>query len=189
MVEREATKFVAIKSEAEVALATEFLGVVKARVKRVEEIRKFFVNPLNEQVKRINTLFKGVSDPLTAIETKVKSAMSSYRWEEEKKAREEEERLRKLQEKKNEKRAEAGKELDLSIKTVERAEQTVTTATGSSTAKKIWKYEVVDINQVPRELLRCEIKHANVMAKIDEGVRDISGLRIYEDFNISVRAK
>lgn len=178
-----------VTSPEEVVKATEFLGGIKARLKKIEDLRTAFVKPLNDHVKTINAMFKEQSSPLEAIETTVKRSISDFKLEEEKKARAEEARLAKIRDTANAKREEKGQDqIFTPVKTVERSEQTVNTDAGRSTAKKVWKYRIVDIDKVPRQYLRCEIKHSEVTKAINEGLK-IEGLDIYEDFDISVTAK
>lgn len=179
-----------VKTEEDYKTANEFLVGLKGRLKRIEELRKFFVQPLNEQVKKINAMFGEQSAPLEAIESKVKRAMADFQLEKDRAARKEEERLAKLRAAQDERREEKGlAPIATPLPTIARPETTVASESGKSTAVKVWKFEVVDINLVPRHLLRCEVKHAAVQAQIDAGARQIDGLRIYEDVEIRASAK
>jgi len=180
----------AVKSEQDEVTATDFLVKIKARLTRVEELRTFFVKPLNDQVKAINAKFKEQSEPLEKAYASVKRLVSDYRLEQDDLARAEEKRLADLKDAKNERRAEAGKPLDLTpAPTIERAPAVVSTEAGKTVAKRVWKYRVIDINLVPREYLRCEVKDAVIKAEMSKGVRAIAGLEFYEDFDLSVSAK
>lgn len=183
-----ALKFKTLTTIEEVGKATEFLAGVKARIKKIEELRTTFVKPLNDHVKTINNMFKSQSTPLEEMETQVKRAISNFHVEEDRKAKAEEARLQKIRDNANEKREEKGQEQIVApIKTVERVEQTVKTEVGSSTAKKVIKFRVVDINKVPREYLRCEVNTMAVNGAIKQGVAQIEGLEFYEDFEVSAR--
>ena len=48
--------------------ATTLLTIVKGRTKKIEELRKFFVQPLNNQVREINAMFKEKIIPYEKIE-------------------------------------------------------------------------------------------------------------------------
>lgn len=181
---------ITIKSQKDVVSATEFLGGVKSRLKRIEELRKFFVAPLKEQAKKIDAMFGEQAAPLEQIETKVKRAIADYTLEQNRLAAKEEERLAKLRAAQDERREAKGlAPVAAPLPTVARPEATTKADGASATAMIVWKYEVVDINEVPRNLLRCEVKHASVQALIDTGVREIAGLRIYEDVQVRVSAK
>lgn len=177
----------AVKSEADVEAATTFLADIKARIDRVEQLRKFFVEDISKWVRAKNAAFKAASEPLEQAFDAVKRQINAYRLEQERAARAEEERLRKLQEKKNERREAAGKPLDMTpAPVVERPQAVVRTEAGKAVTTKVWKYRLVDINAVPREYLRCEVKALEVNRAIAAGVREIAGLEIYEDFDTKI---
>lgn len=179
-----------VKTETDYKTANEFLVGLKGRLKRIEELRLFFVKPLKEQAKKIDAMFAEQSAPLEAIETTVKRAMSDFQLEKDRAARKEEERLAALRAKQDERREEKGlTPIATPLPTTARPETTVQSESGRSTAVKVWKFEVLDINKVPRHLLRCEVKHSAVQAQIDAGAREIDGLRIYEDVEIRASAK
>lgn len=77
--------------------AVEAVSQVKARLKRIEELRLEFTKPLNDQVKKINNKFKALSEPLEEMEGQLKSAITKYMVEQERLAREEADRIAKQQ--------------------------------------------------------------------------------------------
>lgn len=74
------------------------LSQIKARLKRIEELRKEFVGPLNEQVKKINNMFKAQSEPLENFEGILKGKLKIYLDEQDRLARIAAEAARKEQE-------------------------------------------------------------------------------------------
>lgn len=179
-----------IKTPEDYTQATEFLVTLKARLKRVEELRLFFVEPIKKHAKSIDAMFKEQSFPLEQTELKVKRVMADYTMEQDRIARAEEERLAKLRAKQDERREEKGMEpVAVPLPTVERPMGTTQTVGGSATTRKVWKYRVTNLDAVPRELLRCEVAHVKVQAQIDGGARAIAGLEIYEDIEVSVRPR
>ncbi len=61
---------------------------------------------------------------------------------------------------------------------------------GSSVSKlngtaKVWKFEVTDANQVPREYL--EVDETKIRKAVGSGMRSIPGVRIYEDTQLRIR--
>jgi hypothetical protein len=181
---------IVVANQEDVVKATDFLGGVKARRKKIEELRTMFVKPLNDHVKTINAMFKEQDAPLEQIESKVKRSIADFKLEEDRKARIEEARLQKIRDEADKKREEKGQEKILTpVKTVERSEQTVSTDAGRSTAKKVWKFRVVDLDKVPRKYLRCEVAHSEVIGAINAGAREIEGLEIYEDYQVGVTAR
>lgn len=179
-----------IKTEADVASATEFLSKIKLRIDRTEELRTFFVKPLNDQVKAINAKFKEQSAPLENAFALVKRAIGNFRMEQDRAIAKEEARLKALQDAKNVRREEKGKPLDLTpAPSIERPDTVVATEAGKTVANKVWTYRITDINAVPRQYLRCEVKHAILMDAIKSGARSIEGVEIFEDYDVRVSAK
>ena len=48
--------------------AVEILAKIKKRLKRIDDLRTEFVKPLNDQVKKINNMFKMEAEPLAELE-------------------------------------------------------------------------------------------------------------------------
>lgn len=216
-----------VKSEVDNQNAAVFLGKVKARYKRLEDLRKEFTAPMNEAVKKINARFKMYTEPLEELETKVKDAMvvfmraeqekaqaefarqqaeqraqeeaiakaeaESRRKQEEaeraaaeatnKKARAEAEKLAQKQKEEQEK-LEAKRQSLVPVE-VEAPKQTVRTESGTVTAKKVWTFKVINPASIQRQWLILDEKA--VRKAIGEGTREIQGLEIYQDFDISSR--
>ncbi len=84
---------VVVKDSATEQQAIDFLGAIKSRSKRIEELRKFFTQPLNDQVKAINNKFKLQLEPLADLEEKLKSALVKYADEKERLAKIEADRI------------------------------------------------------------------------------------------------
>lgn len=81
------TNIVVVDEETE-QKAIDFLSAVKSRFARIEQLRKFFVGPLNDQVKAINNKFKMQLAPLEEMEAQVKGVLTNYMREKERKAHE-----------------------------------------------------------------------------------------------------
>jgi len=170
--------------------ATEFLGGIKGRLKRIEELRLFFVKPIKDHAKEIDLMFAKQSEPLEKVERKVKRAMADYTLEQNRIAAKEEARLAALRAKQDERREEKGLPQILTpVPTVARPKATVKTEGGKSTARMVWKFRTINIDLVPREYLRCEVKYSEVQAAITTGVREIAGLEIYQDVDVSASAR
>lgn len=194
----DAKKFLKIENQEDLKNATEFISLVKAKIKRVEEMRQFFVKPLNDQVKKINELFKTNLAPLEAVEASVKRTISDFTLAEIQKARDEEARLLKLREKQNEKREEKGQAPILTpIQAVERPQTTVKSDAGKITTKLVWKFNVIDPLKLPlsykRQILTLALEKGIVDSvirrAIQNGERSIEGVQIYEDVDTSITAK
>jgi len=180
------------------------LSSIVARKKRVEELRQFFVKPLNDQVSAINAEFKGASTPLTEMEAIVKTELVRYSTEEEKKLaiarKKQEEKDRIKFEKDKAKRdaelfaqKEAGeistKELKEAQREIKKDEfefdgsdfqqaKTVHTEAGSVRMKTVIDFEVINPNDVPREFLIVDERL--IRKAVASGVRVIKGVNIFE---------
>ena len=197
VVEKRSQKIAIVKSEADVQKAIEFLGQLKGRFDRLEELRLFFVKEPKKHIAKVDKMFREQKIPFTDMIGKVKKAVGDYRMAEELEARKEEERLAKIQETKNKKREAKGKEIDLTpAPIIERAERTIETKSGKSTAKKVWKFEIEDVEKLPLEYRKQILSVAQTQGIADRiikqavnvGVREIKGVKIFEDFDINIKA-
>jgi hypothetical protein len=195
-----------IKTPADLEAATEFVANVKARIDSAEKMQAFFTDPYVEQrrvaldkKREIETLFDGTLAPLRTVMSKVKRSISDYTLEEERKARAEEERKRKIREAADAKRAEQGKDAIVEpVKSVERAAPTVKTAAGRTTTSKVWVHEITDVKALQKDktFLGALVKHCKekgiydqvLRQMVKDGVREVGGVRIYEDVKVSVSA-
>lgn len=202
---------------------------VKNAIKKLEDMRKEVVGPLNDQVKEVNNKFKFFTEPLEKAKDTLNAKMVAFQRaemarvqaerERAERARQEElEKIRKekeeaeaaLEAKKkiiNDERLSAEKESELKqmiedeekemlemaelerqqtlVPTViEPVQKTVRTLSGAkATFKERWTYEVVTLNEVPNEYLMAD--NTAIKKAISMGVRDIPGLRIYTEINVS----
>lgn len=87
-----------VTDEATQKEAITFVSEIKARLKRIEDLRKFFTGDLNIQIKKINAMFKEQSEPLEKFEAYIKEQIKGYMDEQDRLAREEAEKIRKEKE-------------------------------------------------------------------------------------------
>ncbi len=177
--------------------ASEFLSRVKNGFNWLESKRKELVTPFNAEVSKINSDFKTITEPLSKLESIIKNELSrdfkeqeAKRIEAERKAREEEaKKLAKLEKDLNSKneliKAAAESRADAIMTQTEVAiEQSapvskIFTSSGTTTFRKVWKWEVEDIDKVPKAYFTLNEKSIN--ASVKHGLREIPGIRIYED--------
>lgn len=201
-VERDA-KGIAVKTKEDYEKASVFLsGTVKPRINRITELMKFFTDPYVEQRRvalakkqEIEALFEKQLAPLTEIETSIKRAMGAFLRAEEEAIRKEEARLAALRAKQDERREEKGlAPIATPLPTIERPVATVQgEAGGKTTAKKVWKFEIEAYSKLPQSVIDevlYQAKEAGIYEKVirkmvASGVREITGVRVYEDFDIS----
>lgn len=196
-----------ITSTEDEARAVEFLARVKRQFKTVDEKRKAYVKPLKDVIDTINADFKAILEPLEQVEVIVKRGMTTYRSQEEFKAREalRIEAERKAKEAVNEIRKdgltddnleraqEAGKALATAN---EEAPRTVNTQTGGASFRKDWKFEITDASKLPNDIKKEVLEIALTKGLFDQvirgriklGVREIAGVRMWEEATPIIRS-
>jgi hypothetical protein len=173
---------------------------IKKALNKLEADRKIWVKPLNDQVKALNTTFKYYTEPLKELEKKVKAKMIVYHTEQREKQEAERRRVEAERQKKlAELEAQKKKEQD-EVKKQEIEKQQEETANmpdmteappkttrsehGKSTVKERWNFEVLDKNKVPEQYKIVDEKA--VRQAIRDGEREIVGIRIFKNLNISL---
>lgn len=177
LVER-ATNFL-VDSDKAYGQASQAVAWIRNSLKKFEVARKFYTDPLNDQVKKINARYKGYKDPFIEADKLMSDKMLDYRREQnaikekaDREAQAEVERIAKL--------AEVPKEEV--VKALPTKEVVKTTA--DTTIVKNWKFRVIDISKVPAKYLTT---NAEVNKDIKSGTRDIPGLEIYSEDGIRTR--
>lgn len=170
--------------------ATNILDVIMSKKKALEKMRKFFVDPLNQQVKNINAMFKPQVEATEEVEMIVKGSMKKYFDEKEAARIKEEARLQKIRDKANAKRAEQGKEaIAEPIREVAAPAKFVNTGTAKAQVRKFWTHEIISIDALPDDVKKAIFAEAyrkgiikSVVQKfVDAGMREMTGVRIFED--------
>lgn len=133
-------------------------------------------------------------EKLAPVERHLKEQIAAYQAEQKRLRKAEEERLRKIALKEEEDRrlaeaaaAEEEGDHETAAAIVEAAFYVppvvvpkVTPKVAGITTAKVWKWELVDINQVPREYLKLdEVKISGVVRAL-KGASNIAGIRVYE---------
>jgi hypothetical protein len=158
---------------------------LKNILKRVEEIRKEKVKPLNDEVSEINAKAKAITGPLDKAKDNLAGKLMKWQNEERMKAEAEAEEKRKAAQ------AEMDAALrndDASFDDVQKADLKVEIASRPVEISKAfkplqtrenWTYRVVDLSQVPADLI--VLNTAEVNRRVKSGVRQIPGLEIYSE--------
>jgi hypothetical protein len=158
---------------------------VTGRIKFLDEERKVSVEPLNQEVKRINSWFKPALDRLKEIQTKIKAAMGSY----ELRQRQEQERLMAAA------AAEAQRVLATSPEGMQAATALVQQAAGAAapqvagvSGRAVWSWEVVDESKLDRQFLMPNPKAIEAWVK-EHGDKDVpAGVKVVRDVRYVVRS-
>jgi hypothetical protein len=187
---------------------------IKLRAKELDALRKTMTKPLDDSKKRIMALFAVPLEALEKAESSIKTAMLGWQRKQEAIRQAEENRLRELQRKeedriraeqeKIQKQAEAAmaegkteKAFDLAEKAdalTDRAaiianavpvvESKVQKVSGIST-RKIWKYRIIDPLKVPREYLIVDEVKLGKTARASAGTIKIDGVEFYAEDSIA----
>jgi hypothetical protein len=195
-----------LADDADEGRAAELVTRGTIALRELDALRRKHTDPLNEEVKAINALFKVLTDPAEALVGKggkLEKAMLLYRSE--KRARIQREQaeaqrlqreaaereaaaLRKVEEAKTDKaRAKAMAEAEAASKAQtavalaapEVMTQGVRTDSGTVAAREVWRFEVVDAAQVPRSF--CIPDERAIRAAVAAGVRQIAGVNIFQE--------
>lgn len=140
---------VQIENDADQEKVIKSLTSIEGEWKRGEGVRKFFVDPLNEQVKKINGLFKPSLDVLKDASTTIRRKLVDYQTRVAAKAEEAKAKVMKRVEKGTLTVETAVKK----IENVKEAEKTVRTEEATVTYREQKKVVIEDPTKLPREYL------------------------------------
>ena len=178
-----------IATAADLKPANDDLNLIRKLKKLMEARRKEYLVPFREHVDEVNEVYKRIMAPVDAADKITSDKMLSFNREQA--------RIRSEQEVINQKRMEAAQaemklkgELSEPVNLVEvipEAPKSVHTDIGSTGMRDNWKWEVVDISQVPREYLMINAGMLTPIVKASKGKINIPGIRIYNDPILAVR--
>lgn len=180
LIVREAKEMV-VQDKDSLTTAVDFLGKIATAKKEVDSRRRFFTDPLNQQVKSINDLFRNYSDPLAEADKIVRNKVLAYQAEEAKRVAEEQQRVI------EEAKAQTEGFAPIPISIVEEPEKTVRAGAGSATTRQVWTFKIVDPSKVPDEYKVIDEK--KIAAVVKAGVRNIPGVEIYPTSSLVVTGR
>jgi len=154
--------------------ATTELKVIKDGLKFIEDRRTAITKPLNQSIKAANNMFKEIAQPLKDADAVIRKKIMDFREKQAEIARKEEEKRAKIRE--------SHKKKGHKVHAPVFIEPVVSSTT---VTQKRWTFDVEDISKVPIEYL--VVDSAAVRESIIDGVREISGLRIYQKESLSIR--
>lgn len=173
--------------------ATSTLAFIAGVKKRIEEKRTFFVKPLNDQVKKINELFKETAAPLARADYILRGKLLAYQMDVRRKKKEEDDRLRALAEKEQKRLEKQAEKKGLPapppvvVPVSQAPAKTIQTGMGSATSKTVWDFDIIDEDQIPRAYL--VVDQAKIRAVVKAGVREIPGVKIFQTEQLAVRSR
>lgn len=169
-----------VETNDEYTQAGDFLKQIQTKIKKIEAKRVEYTKPLDESKKRIMADFKALTEPLEVLVGEIKSKMTHF-------YKQEQIRLADEQAKREAEALAKAKEEGVSEVTVEVVEQPKSQVgeVATTTVKKVWKWEFEDASKVPHEYFTIDEKKINQAVR--DGVREIAGIRIYQEDQLSVR--
>lgn len=181
---------VVIKDSESNALAVTIAGHIKKTARKIEDACKSYVGPFNAHVKDVNALAGEIRLPLERAEKDLKKKLNAFAAQQELERRKSEETARKRaqeeQERLNREAEAAGVEAPVVPEVVEPEEPTsVRTAGGTAYMQSRWTFGLEDLGKVPAEYLMLDERR--VRAAIKAGVREIPGLKIFEQKSMAIR--
>ena len=175
----EAKKLQDVDTDKNYTDADEIISRISKMLKRIDKTRKFYTDPLKEQVKKINQRYEKYSVPMLEADNVLRGKMLVFRQKQEVRRREEEVTARLEAEK-------IAKKENISVEEIlESSDKESALESDNSTVKKIWDFEVTDFEQIPREYL--VVSNTIVKNEIWAGVRKIKGIRIFQKEIISLK--
>jgi hypothetical protein len=178
----------------------EVLKEVKAYKNKLEEKRFEMTRPLDQAKKSIMEFFRQPMDALDTLERNIKSRIISYQQEERRKADIAQKKLQaaadaKAKELRDKAAAEAAKgntakAAQLMDKAAEKEVAVPVVAAdipkvAGVFTKQVWKYQIIDVNAIPREYMIPDEKKIGAMARASKGTLQIPGVKIYPEDSLS----
>lgn len=177
---------------------TDMIATARRDFEALEERRAELVGPLNEATAFVNGQFKQVTKHLEEAAKEGRSKLSEWTRREARRVDEENARRQRESEEQQRKADEAAKNRQertgvatqsvyVPPPALERApDTTVMSARGTqSTARKFWNFQVKDHALVPRAY--CVIDEKLIRQAVRDGIRDIPGVEIFEDYQTAVK--
>jgi hypothetical protein len=180
-----------IKDEISASIATAIAGDVKRLSKSIDEQRKKLVEEPNAYVKSVNSIAKMFTEPAGQIERLLKDKLGGYHAQRELERRKAEEEIRKAQAEIYRKQQAEAKAAHVEpppppVPIPIKAETVTRSDTGASAhIRKAWKADILNAIEVPREY--CEPSMRLINEAVRGGVREIQGVRIFEDIQTILR--
>lgn len=187
---------------------TEVIGGLRSVKKRRAGIVEFFAlmkSTTHKAWKATVSKEKSYTDILDRVERIVKDKVLVYDHAEEKKRREEQQRLQAIADRKAEQERQRLLKEAEKLKTPELKEERLEAAAAVATpvvevapviekqkgeaTRKIWKARVVDPDKVPKEWWIIDEKALDAFARATKGNKEVPGVQIYDESQLSISTK
>ena len=172
--------------------ASDDLTIISKLKKVMENKRKSLLDPLKLQADAIRETYSTLMDPILAAEKITKDKMLGYAVKQEvtRKAQEEINRLRIEAAQKDAAlhNGEISEPVNL-VEVMPEVSKRVVTDLGSSGKRDHWKYEIIDVNLIPREYMMPDTSMLNTTAQTHHDKKKVDGVRFYNEPIIATRAR
>lgn len=179
-----------IKSKEDLVPATNDLALIASLKKTFETRRREIIAPLQNQIKEINAAFESITLPILTADKVTRNKISEFQRAEDMR--------RQTAEEVNELRMTAAKkeaalnngEISESVQLVDvplEVPKKISTDLGSVGQRMVAKWETIDFSQVPDEYKMIDA--AKVGKVVRAGLRNIPGIRIWEEPTLVVKTK
>lgn len=195
----EQAKEIRITDTVSLGTANAFLVSIKKMRKEVSGAFDPIVKKAHDAHKEALETKKRYEEPLIAAELIIKPQISTYMAELARKQREAEELAKKAEEERRQKletafKADEAGDAEKAEDILKDVTPEVTKAeyipqpklTGTS-IRKIWKWEVIDLNLVPRVYLQVDSSKIGAAVRSAKGETHISGIRVYSEDSVATR--
>lgn len=174
--------------DADLKPATEELSIIAGLRKAIEERRKEYISPIKVHLDALNEVFKQFTAPLIEADSLNRDKVKAYRAEQERK-RVEAEAIEKgkLELARREMALKGEVTVDLTPIPVPEVINKVQTDLGTASRFKVRKWEIENIELIPREYLTIDAGRVTKLVKA--GINQIPGIRIWEEEGLRVTAK
>lgn len=163
-------------------LAVELGTTAKKAINSLEKVRKGVIESPYSFVRTVNNLAKYYKEQLQPIEKEAKRKYSAYQAELERQRLE----VERLEAKKAQAKQATTDEVVTTVATPE-APKATHAKTGTASTRNKWQFEITDPTQIPVEYLMVDEK--KIRQAVKDGVREIAGVRIFEEKTAVFRTK
>ncbi len=170
--------------------ASDDLIIIRKVKKAMEEKRKEYLKPFQDHVKETNDAYKTLMEPIEEADKITANKMLAFDVEQKRKIREAEAiETERLALARREEELTGEHTIDLTpVDKPEAVPERVRTGMGMTGQRDNWKWEVIDVTQVPREYLMINAGMLTPIVKASKGRLVIPGIRIYNEPIIAYRS-
>lgn len=172
-------------------LANDDLSIISKLKRAMEAKKREYLDPLKAMVEAIRETYNTMMDPVFSADKITRDKMLAFDAEQ-RRIRQEQERINALRLEAAQKEMELKGELTDSVDLVEVAPEVpkrVTTDMGTSGMVDHWKWEVVDFALLPDEYKVVDSSMLTAIAKKHHDLKQIPGIRFYNEPYIASRAR